>query len=186
MNELSKREEIAESTVNQFAIIAPQQVRMQVNAIQELMASVMKDGTHYGKVKGCGDKPSLLQPGAQKLALMFQLSPTFDIQRENLQRSSRIHSNMHAFSQERRLRTGSGSRLLLDNGECSYLLSQQLVFFGFCFIFCFLIIIYASLDANAQTSLTNVQIVLYEHIIYNSLLSSGVRAFFDNVLSQHN
>lgn len=84
MNELSKRDEIAESTVSQFAIIAPQQVRMQVNAIQELMASVMKDGTHFGKVKGCGDKPSLLQPGAQKLALMFQLSPTFDISRENM------------------------------------------------------------------------------------------------------
>ena len=119
MNELSKREEIAESTVNQFAIIAPQQVRMQVNAIQELMASVMKDGTHYGKVKGCGDKPSLLQPGAQKLALMFQLSPTFDIQRENLQGGHREYTVTCTLS-----RKSDGSVQGQGVGSCSTMESK--------------------------------------------------------------
>ena len=47
----------------------------QVAKIQQVMASVMKEGEHYGKIPGCGDKPTLLQPGAQKLMLTFRLLP---------------------------------------------------------------------------------------------------------------
>lgn len=53
-------------------------VRKQVNLIQSVMKEVMKDGTHYGKVPGCGDKPTLLKPGAEKIAMTFRLSPEFE------------------------------------------------------------------------------------------------------------
>lgn len=59
-------------------------VRKQVNQIQYLMQSVLQDGTHYGTVKGCGNKPTLLQPGAEKIAFMFHLVPSYDVQREQL------------------------------------------------------------------------------------------------------
>lgn len=49
------------------------QVKEQVNLIQDVMRSVMRDGEHYGKIPGCGDKPSLLKPGAEKLMFTFRL-----------------------------------------------------------------------------------------------------------------
>jgi hypothetical protein len=54
-------------------------VRQQVNEIQRLMEQVMQNGQHYGAIPGCGDKPTLLQPGAQKLALAFQFAAKFDV-----------------------------------------------------------------------------------------------------------
>ena len=40
-------------------------MRRRVNLIQEVMKAVMKEGVHYGKVPGCGDKPTLLKPGVK-------------------------------------------------------------------------------------------------------------------------
>lgn len=54
-------------------------MRAQVNLVQEVMKAVMRDGEHYGKVPGCGDKPTLLQPGAQKLVMTFRLVPDAEI-----------------------------------------------------------------------------------------------------------
>lgn len=51
----------------------------QVNLIQKVMAAVMKDGEHFGIIPGCGKKPSLLQPGAQKLLVTFRLAPDYEI-----------------------------------------------------------------------------------------------------------
>lgn len=72
-----------------FAMIPAQQIKTQVNGIQQLMRDVMKENTHFGKIPGCGDKPTLLQPGAQKLNLMFQLADDYDIEQTNLPGSHR-------------------------------------------------------------------------------------------------
>lgn len=53
----------------------------QVQLIQEVMRSVMKEGEHYGKIPGCGDKPALLKAGAEKLGMTFRLAPSFDVRR---------------------------------------------------------------------------------------------------------
>lgn len=50
------------------------ELRTNLQFIRDVMKNVMKDGQDYGKVPGCGDKPSLLQPGAQKLCMLFQLT----------------------------------------------------------------------------------------------------------------
>ena len=57
------------------------EVREQVNAMQHLMQMVLKEGTHYGRIPGTGKdaKPSLLQPGAEKIGQMFHLVPTYDV-----------------------------------------------------------------------------------------------------------
>jgi hypothetical protein len=44
-----------------------------VQLIQQAMAGVMKNDTHYGVVKGCGNKKVLLKPGAEVIMSMFQL-----------------------------------------------------------------------------------------------------------------
>lgn len=50
------------------------EIRAQVNRIQEVMKAVMKNGTHYGTVPGCGDKPTLLKPGAEKILSTFHIA----------------------------------------------------------------------------------------------------------------
>ena len=40
----------------------------------------MRDGEHFGKIPGCGDKPTLLKPGAEKLCLTFRLAPAYAIE----------------------------------------------------------------------------------------------------------
>jgi len=54
--------------------LTAKEVRAQVNLVQEVMKAVMQNGTHYGKIPGCGDKPTLLKPGAEKLASTFRLA----------------------------------------------------------------------------------------------------------------
>lgn len=60
-------------------VFSPENIKNQVQLIQQVMKDVMKEDTHYGKIPGCGDKPTLLKPGAEKLVLTFRLSPTYDI-----------------------------------------------------------------------------------------------------------
>lgn len=42
--------------------------------VRQVMRREMKEGTDYGKIPGTGDKPTLLQPGAQKLLMTFNLT----------------------------------------------------------------------------------------------------------------
>lgn len=46
-----------------------------VRFIQNVMHRVMLKGQHYGVIPGCGDKPALLKPGAEKILEAFRLAP---------------------------------------------------------------------------------------------------------------
>lgn len=78
--------------LNELAVLEPQQIvdvaesALSVDQIVKrrdlitnCMARAMKENQHYGKVPGCGDKPTLLQPGAQLLAHLFRLRPEYEI-----------------------------------------------------------------------------------------------------------
>lgn len=64
--------------------LTAQQLLGQVALIQNIMSTAMKEGEHYGKIPGCGDKPTLLKPGAEKLCMTFRLSPQYHIEDRNL------------------------------------------------------------------------------------------------------
>lgn len=49
------------------------EITEQVQTIQRVMQSVMKAGTHYDRLPGCGDKPVLLKPGAEKILVTFRI-----------------------------------------------------------------------------------------------------------------
>jgi hypothetical protein len=49
------------------------EIRAQVNLIQEVMQSVMKQNVHYGVIPGC-KLPSLYKAGAEKIAVTFRLA----------------------------------------------------------------------------------------------------------------
>lgn len=50
------------------------ELRSNLAFIKDVMRTVMVEGQDYGKIPGCGDKPGLFQPGAQKLCMTFQLT----------------------------------------------------------------------------------------------------------------
>lgn len=58
----------------------------QVSLIQNVMQSVMKDKEHYGTIPGCGDKPALLKPGAEKLGFVFRLAPEYHVIEKMMER----------------------------------------------------------------------------------------------------
>lgn len=47
--------------------------------MRKFVAGVMKDGEHYGVIPGCGDKKTLLKPGAEVLLQLHGYYPEFDV-----------------------------------------------------------------------------------------------------------
>lgn len=48
------------------------------NVMVRAMKELMVEGVDYGKIPNCGDKPTLMQPGADKLANLFGLTLQYD------------------------------------------------------------------------------------------------------------
>lgn len=91
-NELAMRETNTLATSCGYDMIPVEQIKRQTDQVKALMASCMSEGMHYGKIPGCGDKPTLLQPGAQKLTMMFGLADTYEISREDLPNGHREYT----------------------------------------------------------------------------------------------
>jgi hypothetical protein len=68
----------------QFGELSVQGVVDRKRKIVEVMQAVMKDGEHYGRIPGCGDKPALFKAGAEILATTFALAPRFEIKQTDL------------------------------------------------------------------------------------------------------
>lgn len=83
---LAKQEETSIVVQNQWTA---NDVIQQVQLIQQVMKKAMKDGEHFGKIPGCGDKPALLKAGAEKLGLTFRLAPQFKITKTDLPNNHR-------------------------------------------------------------------------------------------------
>lgn len=56
----------------------------QLGLVREFIYHELRDGADYGRVSGCGDKPTLLQPGAQKICLFFNVYPDYEVERQDL------------------------------------------------------------------------------------------------------
>ena len=88
------------------------EIRAQVNLIQEVMKSVMKDGHHYGQIPGAGNKPVLFKAGAEKLLFTFRLSADPEI--EDLSTGDVIRYRVRCKVYDR-----AGAYLGAGVGECS-------------------------------------------------------------------
>lgn len=86
-------------------------VLAQVQLIQEIQKSVMKENEHYGVIPGC-DKPSLLKPGAEKLSMTFRLDPQYKIDRidlPNAHREYEVMCHLYAIKTGKHLGSGVGN-----------------------------------------------------------------------------
>ena len=105
MNELAVLE--SRSTT----LTAPQ-VRAQVQLVQQVMDSVMKEGTHYGTIPGT-DKPSLLKAGCEVLMTTFRIAVEPRI--EDLSTADEIRYRVHCTGTHQTTGTVMGTGI----GECS-------------------------------------------------------------------
>ena len=97
--------------------ISPARLIQQITLIQDVMKTVMKDGEHFGKIPGCGDKPSLLKPGAEKLCFTFRLDPEFDVDVIDLgkwHREYRVKSTLYSINGGARIGSGVGSASTME------------------------------------------------------------------------
>lgn len=92
------------------------ELKNQVAHIQLAMREVMIEGTHYGKVPG-SEKPSLWKAGAEKICLLFQLVPEFEIKEINLENNHREYRVLCSIkTKEGELRgQGSGIATTMEN-----------------------------------------------------------------------
>lgn len=92
--------------------LSVQDVVAQVRKIQEVMDAVMKSGEHYGKIPGT-QKPTLLKPGAEKLALTFRLDPQYELLPESVLREEhinyRVRCQLYHILSGQRVASGMGS-----------------------------------------------------------------------------
>lgn len=86
-------------------------VRAQVNLMQDVMAEVMRDGTHYGTIPGTKSK-SLYKAGAEKLMATFRLAAKPEV--EALSADGEI-----AYRVTVNLLSANGSFIGAGIGECS-------------------------------------------------------------------
>jgi len=100
------------------------EIQMQVNLIQEVMKKVMKDGTHYGKIPGCGDKKVLLKPGAEKLSLTFHLRPVIDNDRDIRVEKMAGHDGHVEITVYCHILSSSGLEIATGIGSCSTMESK--------------------------------------------------------------
>lgn len=92
--------------------LTAQQVKAQVNLIQDVLRTVMKDGTHYGTIPGT-NKPTLFKAGAEKILSTFRIA----IEPEVLDLSTLDEVRFRVLA--RATSQASGAFLGSGVGECS-------------------------------------------------------------------
>ena len=64
--------------IPQSGAIAINEAVDRMNTLTVFVGKTLQDGLDYGKIPGCGDKPILYKPGAEKIATLFGFYVNFD------------------------------------------------------------------------------------------------------------
>lgn len=56
-------------------MIGLNELKTRANMVTKIKREIMRENIHWGKVPGCGDKPTLLKNGAELLCMAFKLAP---------------------------------------------------------------------------------------------------------------
>jgi len=65
------------------------EIKTQIDMLHKIYTQIMQKDKHYGIIPGCGDKPTLLKAGAEKIAFAFHLVPSYTITKTDLPRNHR-------------------------------------------------------------------------------------------------
>jgi hypothetical protein len=80
MNALVAQETRALSHAHGGGRMAVAEIISHVQTVQEVMRAVMKEGLHYGKIPGAGDKPTLFKAGAEVLCMVFRIADSYQVE----------------------------------------------------------------------------------------------------------
>ena len=87
--------------------------------MNQFIAGILKDGTDYGKVPG-SDKPTLLKPGAEKLASFFGLTPRFFLEEKVEDWTGENHGGEPFFYYRYKCQLFKGDLIIADGeGSCN-------------------------------------------------------------------
>lgn len=95
-------------------------LKRRTNLVEDIKAELMIPREDYGLIPGCGTKPSLLQPGAQRLATLFGLVPRIEEETETSGPGDHLTVRMKI----RMVHVGTGSELADGVGMCTTLESR--------------------------------------------------------------
>lgn len=67
------------SLINEIDINAMKNTLTKVRTMQSTLKSLLCEGYDYGKIQGCGDKPTLLKPGAEKILTTLGITSCYEL-----------------------------------------------------------------------------------------------------------
>ena len=76
VNEIATQQAASMQIVNgNDYMIGLNELKTRANMVTNIKREIMRENVHWGKVPGCGDKPTLLKNGAELLCMAFKLAP---------------------------------------------------------------------------------------------------------------
>lgn len=84
MEQQNNNTAVAEIHENTDFMMGLNELKNRALMVTEIKRQIMKDGTHFGKIPGCGDKPTLLKNGAELLCMAFKLAPEAKVEISDL------------------------------------------------------------------------------------------------------
>lgn len=101
-------------------VMAIEQAIARREAIVDATAKLMRDGVDFGKIPGAGDRPALLQPGADKLCNLFGLVIQYEVVKSEEDWTGEKHGGTPFFFYEIKGRAYRGEFLMGEGvGSCS-------------------------------------------------------------------
>lgn len=67
------------SLIENINIGAVKETIEKVRQLQKTLQGILTEKHDYGKIPGCGDKPTLLKPGAEKILMALGITSTYDL-----------------------------------------------------------------------------------------------------------
>jgi len=93
--------------VERPTLTAPE-VKAGIDLILQVMKSVMKNGVDYGVVPGCGDKPTLLKPGSEKILATFKIGVDPEVEDLSTEDEARFRVKTRLFHEVTGIELGKG------------------------------------------------------------------------------
>lgn len=110
--------DIAESNVQTNVQERVARIKETNEIVAQIQKQVLKENEHYGIIPGTNGKPTLLKPGAEKLAATFRLDPQYEIKKTDFQNGHleyEITCQIYSIETGKRLGSGGGSCTTLES-----------------------------------------------------------------------
>lgn len=100
-------------------MIGLNELKTRANMVTNIKREIMRENVHWGKVPGCGDKPTLLKNGAELLCMAFKLAPDAKVEISDLGNGHREYTVTTTLSS-----IVTGTPIATGLGSCSTMESK--------------------------------------------------------------